>query len=120
MMTMGGRSKEAASSEKSSKRHFDNLSFVLQPPVIHAILNNNYDDVKRILEEDSDAASARDSEKRSPLHIAAFVGFADNAEVKFLIMDNIEAFFSLVTVNCDLNWKGNALKSLWLIFKKPH
>ena len=93
MMTMGGRSKEAASSEKSSKRHFDNLSFVLQPPVIHAILNNNYDDVKRILEEDSDAASARDSEKRSPLHIAAFVGFADNAEVKFLIMDNIEAYF---------------------------
>ena len=93
MMTMGGRSKEAASSEKSSKRHFDNLSFVLQPPVIHAILNNNYDDVKRILEEDSDAASARDSEKRSPLHIAAFVGFADNAEVKFSIMDNIEAYF---------------------------
>ena len=87
MMTMGGRSKEAASSEKSSKRHFDNLSFVLQPPVIHAILNNNYDDVKSILEEDSDAASARDSEKRSPLHIAAFVGFADNAEVKFLIME---------------------------------
>ena len=79
---MGGKSKDVTSSDlKPSKRHCDTLAFMLQPPIIHAILSGNYEDVKDILHENSDAASALDSEKRSPLHTAAFVGFADIAEL---------------------------------------
>lgn len=79
-MTMGGKS-TTASDLKASKRHCDKLAFVLQPPIIHAILSGSYEDVQNILQENSDAASALDAEKRSPLHAAAFAGYSDIAEL---------------------------------------
>ena len=63
------------------RRHHDRLAFILQPPLIHAILAGNLDEVQEILDSSPDAASVLDSEKRSPLHAAAFAGYADIADL---------------------------------------
>ena len=54
---------------------------LLQPPLVHAILSGNLEEVEQILDETLDAAASLDSEKRTPLHAAAFAGYAEVAEV---------------------------------------
>lgn len=76
------KSKDVKNEIKHSTKHYcDSLDFMMQPPIVHAILSGNYDEVKSILQEDEEAASVCDSEKRSPLHVAAFAGFADTVEI---------------------------------------
>jgi len=65
----------------SSRQRCDRLAFMFQPPLIHAILAGNLDEVQEILDSSPDAASVLDSEKRSPLHAAAFAGYADIADL---------------------------------------
>jgi hypothetical protein len=59
----------------------DSIDFYFQAPLVHAVLSGNLDEVRVILENDPEAASALDAEKRSPLHAAAYGGFAEIAEV---------------------------------------
>ena len=46
----------------------------LQAPLLQYILLKNFDNVRRILEEDATNASILDSDKKTPLHAAAFGG----------------------------------------------
>ena len=55
----------------------------LEPLLIRAIFNGDENDVREILESDSESVSYVDSDKRSPLHAAAFRG--DAAIVETLI-----------------------------------
>lgn len=55
--------------------------FPLQPPLVHAILAGNIEEVEQILEQDPEAVSSLDTEKRSPLHAAAFMGYAEIVEL---------------------------------------
>ena len=54
---------------------------IFQPPLVHAIIAGNIEEVEEILEKDPEAVSSLDSEKRSPLHAAAFMGYAEIVEV---------------------------------------
>ena len=70
---------EVKSSDKNQRD--PRLSFILQPPLVLAILAGSVEDVEEILEKDPEAVSTLDAEKRSPLHVAAFAGYADVVEV---------------------------------------
>ena len=46
----------------------------LQPPLLQYIMLKNFDNVRGILENDATSASLLDSDKKTPLHAAAFAG----------------------------------------------
>ena len=50
-------------------------------PLVHAILTGNIEEIEAILEEDPEAASSLDAEKRSPLHVASYMGYAEIVEL---------------------------------------
>jgi ankyrin repeat protein len=52
-----------------------------QPPLVHAVLNGNLEEVEKILEIDPEAVCCLDAEGRSPLHAAAFMGYQDIVEI---------------------------------------
>ena len=61
---------------------FEDISISsFQPPLVHAILAGNVEEVEQILEQDPESVSSLDSEKRSPLHAAAFMGYAEIVEL---------------------------------------
>ena len=53
----------------------------IQQPLVYAILAGNVEEVEQILEQDTESVSSLDSEKRSPLHAAAFMGYAEIVEL---------------------------------------
>ena len=51
----------------------------LQSPLLQYILLKNIDNVRGILEDDAASASILDSDKKTPLHAAAFAGTKETA-----------------------------------------
>lgn len=70
-------------SNSSFRNSLPSRFYLFQPqePLVAAIITGNIEEVENILENNPEAVSVLDPEKRSPLHVASYMGYAEIVEL---------------------------------------